>query len=68
MNHVLYVILENIRYIAIMLLPFMPDSMNKMLDLLGVEESKRNFKILKQEFALKNGDSLPEPKVIFPRI
>lgn len=68
MNHVLYVILENIRYLAIMLLPFMPDSMNKMLDLLGVQEDKRGFKFLKQEFALQSGKNLPEPKVIFPRI
>ena len=68
MNKVLYVILENIRYIAIMLLPFMPDSMNKLLDLLSIDASDRDFKLLNKESALVPGKILPEPKVIFPRI
>jgi methionyl-tRNA synthetase len=68
MNHVLYVVLENIRYIACLLLPFMPEAMNKMLDLLAVEQDQRGIKFLSRKYALSFGKTLPEPKIIFQRI
>ncbi len=68
MNKVLYVILENIRYISILLIPFMPEAMDKMLDQISVSLEERSFANLNKNFAIKSQAALPEPKVIFPRI
>jgi methionyl-tRNA synthetase len=68
MNEVLYVLLESLRYISIMLQPFIPDSANKMLDQLGVDKNTRTFKHLNVNYALVSGSPIPEPSIIFPRI
>ncbi len=67
MNQVLYALLEQIRYIAIMLQPFIPDSAGLMLDQLGVNKEERNFKHMNIEFVLKPGSSIEQPNPIFPR-
>ncbi|WP_342279074.1 methionine--tRNA ligase [Candidatus Tisiphia endosymbiont of Myopa tessellatipennis] len=67
MNEVLYTLLETLRYIAVMLQPFIPDSANKMLDQLGVPKSQRMFKHLTKEFILIPGSNISQPKPIFPR-
>ncbi|WP_375358712.1 methionine--tRNA ligase [Candidatus Tisiphia endosymbiont of Neophilaenus lineatus] len=67
MNEVLYTLLETLRYIAVMLQPFIPDSANKMLDQLGVPKSQRMFKHLTKEFILIPGSNISQPKAIFPR-
>jgi methionyl-tRNA synthetase len=68
MKLVLYNVLENLRIIALMFLPFIPDSANKMLDYLGVASDKRTF--AQANFANKlkayKLDSNISP--IFPRI
>lgn len=66
MNEVLYVAAESMRVIAILLLPFMPSSAARILDLLNIDESKRNFTALDEY--LKVGHKISEPKAIFPRI
>jgi methionyl-tRNA synthetase len=66
MNEVLYVAAESMRVIAILLLPFMPSSAERILDLLNIDESKRNFTALDEY--LKFGHKIREPKAIFPRI
>ena len=43
MNEVLYRIVETIRYIAVLMQPFTPDSAAKMLNQLGVSEDNRNI-------------------------
>lgn len=68
MNQVLYILIETIRYIAIMLLPFMPDSMNKLLDQLNVKLEERKTIFLNQSAHLVPGINLPTPQGIFPRI
>ena len=68
MNQALYMLIEKIRYIAILLLPFMPDSMNKLLDQLGVKKTHRQFDCLNIENALEPGNIMPSPQGIFPRI
>ena len=67
MNAVLYTLCEQIRKIAISLLPFMPDSANKLLDQLAVPASERDFTALSAAHALKAGTTLPAPEGIFPR-
>ncbi|MBM3579204.1 MAG: methionine--tRNA ligase [Alphaproteobacteria bacterium] len=66
MNEALYLAAESMRQIAILLLPFTPVSAVRILDLLGVAESERNFAALKNH--LKSGHKINEPKAIFPRL
>lgn len=65
MATVLYVVAEVVRVCAIAALPVMPDSCNKMLDLLNVDEDKRHFKV--SDAALVPGTELPTPQGVFPR-
>lgn len=67
MLEVLYTLLEVLRYIALMLQPFIPNSANKMLDQLGVSKKERLFKHLAREYALTAGNDILEPAIIFPR-
>jgi methionyl-tRNA synthetase len=62
---VLGYVIEALRQTGILLLPFMPDKMNALLDLLAVPLEHRNFACLRIE--TKSGAQLPEPKPIFPR-
>ena len=66
MNDALYVAADSIRVIAILLLPFVPFSATKILDLLNVEESQRNLASLNN--SLKTGHQINEPKAVFPRL
>lgn len=66
MMEVLYILLEVIRYIAILLQPFIPMSAAKMLDQLGIDENKRSFAFLNQEGAITDKQLLA-PSPIFPR-
>ncbi|OUJ13425.1 methionine--tRNA ligase [Acetobacter okinawensis] len=65
MADVLRVLLDALRGIATMLQPFMPDSMARMLDQLGVTQDERTFAAL--EVPLPGGRQLPAPQGIFPR-
>ncbi len=67
MAEVLYTLLETLRYIAVMLQPFIPNSASRMLDQLGVPESQRMFKHLTKEFNLTPGSTISQPEAIFPR-
>ena len=76
MRLVLYVTAEVLRIAAILLQPVMPDSMGKLLDLLGVPPDARSFAALETGDAagrldaphrLKPGGALPPPTAIFPR-
>ncbi len=65
MNTVLRVLLEVIRIIAFLLQPFMPDTMAKLLDQLGVDQAARQIADLEPK--LQAGAALPAPSGIFPR-
>lgn len=64
---VLYISLEAIRYLAILLLPFIPESAEKMLDQMSVPKNQREFKHLNIQFAL-NDFNINEPTIIFDKI
>ena len=66
-SEVLYELLEALRYIAIMLQPFIPSSANKMLDQLGVANNQREFKHLIKRFSLVPNVSINQPEPIFPK-
>lgn len=67
MATVLYVLVESIRHIALLLQPFMPDTMARMLDQLGVSADHRSFEFLGQAHRLTPGTALPKPEGVFPR-
>ncbi|MEG3617331.1 methionine--tRNA ligase [Magnetovibrio sp. PR-2] len=67
METVLYVLAECIRHIALVLQPFMPEAMAKMLDLLAVSHDHRDFAFLGEGHALVPGAALPKPEGVFPR-
>ena len=67
MELVLYTILEVIRIIAIYLLRFIPDSANKLLDLVAVTEGERELSRVNSKFALISGVRLPSPAPVFQR-
>ncbi len=67
MKTVLWVLAETIRHIAILAQPFMPGTMDKMLNQLGVPAGERSFGSLDAKFALKPGTVLPKPEGAFPR-
>jgi methionyl-tRNA synthetase len=65
MGSVLRVLVDVKRAIATVLQPFMPESMAKMLDQLGVDEDARSFDRLAHPLA--DGTVLPPPAGVFPR-
>jgi methionyl-tRNA synthetase len=66
MNQVLFQTVESIRIIAILLLPFIPYSANKILDLLNVSGDERNFSALDK--SIKSGQRIAQPQIIFPSL
>jgi methionyl-tRNA synthetase len=62
---VLRVLADVLRHVATVLQPFMPGSMARMLDQLGVSQDQRDLASLK--LPLPAGTPLPTPEGIFPR-
>jgi methionyl-tRNA synthetase len=67
---VMYNLLEMIRVIALMLLPFIPDSSAKILSVYAMNSSEKAFVWSGQrEFGLlKSGQQLGELAILFPRL
>jgi methionyl-tRNA synthetase len=64
---VLYVTAEVIRQVAILAQPAMPASAGKLLDLLAVPETERDFAALGGGRRIAAGVALPAPAPVFPR-
>jgi methionyl-tRNA synthetase len=67
METVLYTLAETLRYLAILVQPFMPDTMAKLLDQLAVPADARGFAALTDANALVSATPLPAPEGLFPR-
>ncbi|MEE3501470.1 methionine--tRNA ligase [Acidiphilium acidophilum] len=65
MNHVLRTLCETLRIAGLLLQPFMPDTMAKLLDQLAVPPDARTFAAL--ETPLPTAAPLPTPTGLFPR-
>lgn len=68
---VMYNVLETIRHTAIMILPFMPQAAEKLLDQLGFDAQKqlqRPANELRAWDTLPQGQKLKKPDPLFPRI
>jgi methionyl-tRNA synthetase len=68
MATVLYSCAEAIRQVAILVQPVMPQSASRILDQLGVSQTKRSFASLGRGARLIAGVDLPKPEGVFPRI
>jgi methionyl-tRNA synthetase len=66
MRSVLYSLAETIRYLAILMQPFVPASAAKLLDQLAIPAGARDFAALTGA-QLRPGTRLPRPEGIFPR-
>jgi methionyl-tRNA synthetase len=67
MATVLYVIMEVLRYAAILYQPLIPESANKILDQLSVPKDERSFCHLNDSYSIKTGTPILKPEGIFPR-
>jgi methionyl-tRNA synthetase len=67
MATVLWTTAEVTRQVAILAQPFVPEGAAKLLDLLAIPETERNFKALGSLGRLRAGAPLPGPAPIFPR-
>lgn len=63
----LYILAEAIRYLAILLQPFMPDSAAKILDTLNIAPENRNFDQLNFEGRLQAGNIINIAEPVFMR-
>lgn len=66
MGTVLYVTAEVIRRVGIMVQPFIPQSAEKLLDILAIPADKRQFSDVTAS-QLVGGTDLPAPQPVFPR-
>jgi len=65
---VLYVTAEVLRQVAILCQPFIPAAASKLLDLLAVAPSARDFSMLgSPQRRIMAGTRLPPPVPVFPR-
>ena len=67
MATVLYVTADVVRQISILLQPFMPESSDKLLDLIAIPADMRDFAALGEAGRLVAGTPLEAPKPVFPR-
>jgi methionyl-tRNA synthetase len=67
MGTVLYVTAEILRQVGILAQPYMPVSAGKLLDLIAVPASSRDFSALGKAGRLVSGMVLPPPAAVFPR-
>ncbi|MBT4277528.1 methionine--tRNA ligase [Candidatus Falkowbacteria bacterium] len=68
---IMYNILETIYHISLMLLPFMPETSDKILESLGIDptkEKKKNFKDLTKWGRLSEKAKVKKIDILFPRI
>ncbi|KKU13645.1 MAG: Methionine-tRNA ligase [Parcubacteria group bacterium GW2011_GWC2_45_7] len=70
LNEVLYILAENLRHIAWMLMPFMPDTTQKIFDQLGLGKSElaRDWEETKKWGGLKPGTKIKRGESLFPRL
>ncbi|MCD5398051.1 methionine--tRNA ligase [candidate division NPL-UPA2 bacterium] len=67
---VLYDLLESLRFISVLIFPFLPESAGKIWEQLGIEEdlSTQTLKTVKEWGKLKSGTKIRKKASLFPRI
>jgi methionyl-tRNA synthetase len=67
MQTVLYVTAEVLRQVGILVQPYMPTAAVRLLDLLSIPATGRDFRALDGMSRLEAGRALPKPHAVFPR-
>ena len=67
MNTVLYNILNQIRCISILLSPIIPNTSDKVLNILKVKKEERQLKNIKDRNFLKPGEYIKETTILFKK-
>ena len=62
----LTVLIEAFRLIGIILQPFIPIASTKILDIINIEKSKRDFTFLNLDNSIKKNHIINSPTPIFP--
>lgn len=66
---VLYNLAESLRYIAVLISPFMPNTPLKIFEQLGIEdEAAKTWDSIKKFSTLKSGCKVKKGEIVFPRI
>ena len=63
----LAILLESIRLVGLILQPFIPNTAEKILNILNIDTKDRKFKNFKKKYSLKNGDIFQKVEQLFPR-
>jgi methionyl-tRNA synthetase len=67
MATVLYVTAEVVRQIGILLMPYVPASAEKLLDLMKIPAEERKFSFLGETGRLRSGIAIDKPEPVFPK-
>ena len=70
-NHIFYSYLENLRILAFLLFPFLPETADKIFEQLGLnpkEEKEKDFNETIKWGGLQSGTKIKKGKPLFPRI
>ena len=65
MNSILYSIVEQIKNISILLLPIMPISANKILDIMNIKKELRNITEINKNISLNHDKELGNIEILF---
>ena len=68
MNSVLYTIVEQIKNISILLLPIIPNSASKILDLINVKKDMRLISQINQKNSLNHEKELGDLEILFKKV
>ena len=68
MNSILYSIVEQIKNISILLLPIMPISANKILDIINVKKELRNISEINNNKSLNHDKELGNIEILFKKV
>ena len=65
----MYDLLEALRIIAVLILPFMPDSAGKIMEQLGIEDqAQEDFQSIRRWGGLMVGQNIKQGGTLFPRV
>ena len=68
MNVILFTICEQIKNISILLLPIIPNSANKILDILNIETASRSISQIEKENTLNHEKELGNIEILFRKV
>ncbi len=69
LEQVIYDLLEALRIIAVLILPFMPDSAGKIMEQLGIEDqAKEDFQSIRRWGGMIVGQNIKQGGTLFPRV